>query len=121
MTVLDSGFHDVDTSVDSRFQKVSFLGFRIPRPGFWIPKSRILDSRFQIPKNRILDSTSKYVLDFRFHEQLLLGFQNLDYLTWGDTYITLKDRKPSSKLREHLVLTRNCKSGRLSWFGHEER
>ena len=38
--------------------------------------------------------------------------------------VTLKDRKPSSELREHLGLdsTRNCiRGGRLRWFSNAEK
>ena len=46
-TVLDSGFHDVDSSLckwklDPGFQ--SFVGFRISWAVFWIPKPKIADS-----------------------------------------------------------------------------
>ena len=76
MPFLDSGSQKLDLScisVDVGFQKVCFSGFRIPRPGFWI-----LKSRFRIPQANvpwILDSTSKYSLDSGFHKQMFLGFR----------------------------------------------
>ena len=48
---------------------------------------------------------------------------NMRTITWMYN-VTLKDRKPSSELRERLGLDsiRNCiRGGRLKWFGHVER
>ena len=61
-TVLDSGFHTVDSSLcqwnlDSGFH--SLVGFRIPGAVFWIPNSRIphstskIFSQFRIPEAKI--------------------------------------------------------------------
>ena len=56
------------------------LGFRIPIViGFRIPWAVL-----RIPKPSIPDSKRKKFRDFGFHKQNFLGFQNPDFLTWGE-------------------------------------
>ena len=75
--------------MDSGFQ--SLEGFRIPGTGFQylsvevgfgisiVSGIRIPQAVFRIPKPRILDSISKIFPDS--------GFQNPDFLTWGETLL----------------------------------
>ena len=64
-TVLDSGFHIVDS------------GFLVS--GTWIPYSAIPDSLSCIADSKVWDS--------RFHKQNFLGFRNWDSFVWGvDVY-----------------------------------
>ena len=85
-TVLDSGFHPMDSgfqvldfgpcqwNLDSGFQ--SLVGFRIPWAVFQIPEPRIPDSTSKIA--RIQDSRNKILSD-----------SNPDSLTWGDHSVQL--------------------------------
>ena len=88
-TVLDSGFH----AVDSRFQVLdswfsyqwnldsclqSLVGFRIPL------------AEYRIPKPSIPDSAEKNFPDSRFHKPKIARLRNLDYFTYkGESVFAL--------------------------------
>ena len=79
-TVLDSGFHTVDSSLcqwnlDSGFHLL--VGFRIPGAVFWIPNSRIPHS------------TSKISPNSGFQKQKFPGFLNQNSLTEGEKVLSL--------------------------------
>ena len=103
-TVLDSGFH----AVDSGFQEFRIrCRFRIPDSGFAVDsgfRTLSVEFGFQIPivngirdpSSRIPDSKAsdfatsrKSFPDSGFLKQWFLGLRNLDFLTWSDTFETV--------------------------------
>ena len=103
-TVLDSGFHTVNSSLcqwnlDSGFHL--FVGFQIPWAVFWIPKSRIPHS------------TSKILLNSGFQKQKFPRFLNQNSLTESEKVLFLLLHLLSSKtqgIAKAINLPWTCKS-----------
>ena len=109
-TVLDSGFHAVDSrfqvldswfsyqwNLDSRLQ--SLVGFRIPL------------AEYRIPKPSIPDSAGKNFPDSRLHKPKIPRLRNLDYFTYkGESVFAhiyspnLRNERPSYRTKNQRLV-----------------
>ena len=90
-TVLDSGFH----ALDSKFQLLDSRSFSVEL-GSWIPiVSGILDSYSCTPDSKSQDSG--------FHRQKFPRFRNPDSFTWGEAYTRSQSEH---ELSNHVVYCR---------------